>query len=791
MTTYPVGLIEGITEVIGEGDTELGGLYMTRLTAPITNGEELTAEFVWDGTTVILSSDTTEVAPGDWIRLDADGRYFQIVSEVPNVSVTIENPEEFPIPTGGGSGSPSSKAVISFPVETTHDWADSGQIGIDGVRYNYGSKTDTSFDDVSYTKNGDYVPGAARQHRIESPVLDLNRDRSALDRARRAMLVEYAEGDDLNALGRNLGVLRLPFLASDEVFRNIVKTLAYNPKGTIYGIQQALTGLVGAGNFEVYEDVLNFPNTVFIRLVGAAATDNQSEGKTYLTDTENQPATGNNTVDVDEDLITNGIVGGVRWKDENHTTDCRSAYPSVDSIEEYEGDPGTNPFTLAGTGVSEGTHVTNSGSYTEFTQSPPTDRCWYEHGMRIQPESMAEASILATVPVGGSVDAADTNTVMLLDDTEVGIIVGIKANDAAHWQVGITAVGSFFGGPAATFLRGTWHEITVRKDGRNYIELLVDGVVVQAMPYASLSPSSLGTPNFAFGHFLVAAANKLRVKQVSYFARTLTDYFSARGSSGVLSSGPEVLDTNVSGLFDSGDIGKSVVTQNTTPGSHVEGGNNNGRWEVVSVPASDSVELIGPTHPNATVQAANPTRIVVPAGGELFQYPDDLGKKVEILNSSLGNNGSWVIGTLREMGTLVDLDSYATKLPTKTNVAELVGASFVTEPGLNWRILPNFQTESNVEWVVAGMGSMVGNTITLPQNLPISSSDARRILAVVYSQVLSAQVLLDASIENAVQGGFPVTWEYYPFYLADPLGYVRQYLEEITAAGVIADFQIV
>lgn len=789
MTTYPVGMIEAITEMIGEADTDIGGLYTTRLLAPISDGYELTAVFVWDGTLVVLSSDTTEVAPGDWIRLDADGRYFRIVSEVPNVSVTLENPEGYPIPTGGDSEHHSSKAITSFPVETTHGWDESGQIGIDGVRYSYGSKTDTSFDDVTFLKNGEDHPGAARLHRIESSVLDLNRDRSALDLSRRAMLVDYAEGDDLNALGRNLGVLRLPFLASDEVFRNIVKTLAYNPKGTVYGIQLALGGLVGEGNFEVYEDVLNFPNTVFIRLIGAAATNNTSEGKAYLSGVESQPAASNNSVVVDEDLITNGVVGGVRWKDENHTTECIADYPSADVIEEYDGDPGYSPWALEGAGVSEGTHVTNSGEYTEFTLPAPVNYNIYVHHIRLQPESLAEASILATIPISGSVDGL-IQTFFAMDDTERQIGVGIFANDAAHWQVGLIAGGSFISGAAATFLRATWHEITIKKNDHEDVELWIDGNKVQTEAYSS-GDASAGTPTIGFGHVGGSANNKLRVKHAAYFARTLTDYFSARGSSGDLSTGPDALDTGVGGLFDSGDIGKIVTTQNSAI-VNGQGGNNNGNWEITAVPASDTVELVGQTHPNATVETINPTRIVVPVEGTLFQYPDDLGKSVEVMSSSLGNNGSWVITDLLEMGTLVSLKTgYATPLPTKTNIAVLSGASFVTEPGLDWRLVPDFTTESNVEWVVAGMGSMVGNTITLPQNLPIASTDARRILAVVYSQVLSAQVLLNATIENFIQGGFPVTWEYYPFYLADPLGYVRQYLEEITAAGVIADFQIV
>jgi len=787
MTTYPVGMIEAITEMIGEADTDIGGLYTTRLLAPISDGYELTAVFVWDGTLVVLSSDTTEVAPGDWIRLDADGRYFRIVSEVPNVSVTLENPEGYPIPTGGDSEHHSSKAITSFPVETTHGWDESGQIGIDGVRYSYGSKTDTSFDDVTFLKNGEDHPGAARLHRIESSVLDLNRDRSALDLSRRAMLVDYAEGDDLNALGRNLGVLRLPFLASDEVFRNIVKTLAYNPKGTVYGIQLALGGLVGEGNFEVYEDVLNFPNTVFIRLIGAAATNNTSEGKAYLSGVESQPAASDNTVSVDENLITNGAVGSVRWKDENHTTETQTQKPSADSIEEYDGDPGYNPWTFNGT--NEGTQITvQPGGYLEFTTAA---LALYEHLMRIQPESKASMALTAKLAASGVTDAAPEMGFGFSDGAH-RIQVGFRRLNPGYVQIGFADLSTnTFLGATVNKARVAWQTSEIKKTEWGTVQLLVNGALVDELGISAFPADTATVAKFGTFKNLTSGPSNLEVTNVAYFAQTLTDYFSARGSSGDLSTGPDALDTGVTGLFDSGDIGKIVTTQNSAI-VNGQGGNNNGNWEVTAVPASDTVELVGQTFPNATVETVNPTRIVVPVEGPLFQFPDDLGKSVEVMNSSLGNNGSWVITDLLEMGTLVSLKTgYATALPTKTNIAVLSGASFVTEPGLDWRLLPNFTTESNVEWVVAGMGSMVGQTITLPQNLPISSSGARRILAVVYSQVLSAQVLLNATIENFIQGGFPVTWEYYPFYLADPLGYVRQYLEEITAAGVIADFQIV
>jgi len=62
---------------------------------------------------------------------------------------------------------------------------------------------------------------------------------------------------------------------------------------------------------------------------------------------------------------------------------------------------------------------------------------------------------------------------------------------------------------------------------------------------------------------------------------------------------------------------------------------------------------------------------------------------------------------------------------------------------------------------------------------------------VMYSNVLSAQALLNALIVNQIIAEIPdLLFSHYPFYIADPLGFVRTYLDSITAAGVIPDFLI-
>ena len=785
MTSYPVGLLEATTEVIGEADTDLGGFYQTRLTSALGTGTAITAVYTWNGTLTITTADTSEVVVGDWIRLDEDGQYFEIDSIILNTSVTVLNPENLVIPSGVTT---SSKAVTSFPVETTYGWSDSGKIGIGGVVYSYASKTDTTFDGITFNQNLIVIPGAGKQHRVNSPVVDLNRDRTALELVRRGLLVDYAESDELNALGRNLGVLRLPFIESDDRFREIIKALAYNPKGTIYGIELALNGLVGEGNYEIYEDLINYNNTVFINLTGASLTEDTSEGKAFLTAKENQPALSDTTVGISQNVVDKGVVGAVFWADEDHTTETQLQKPSADVITEYTGDLGTNPWIFLG--INEATDIILQTADSGSIEWVATRFCTYYHLMRVQTESYAEFSAWIKHDTGTTLDVGYKWGLSLRDGTKK-IEVGIAHIDANTVSIGFAdlLVGTLLLPVSTNVPKGSYYELKIIKYKDEYVNLLINGVIVDTLAYSSfLSDTSHQCLIGTFANLSNTADT--HTKKISYVARTLTDYYSDRGSVGSLVN-PDRLDTGTSTWTNPTDVGKKVRIFDSV--TNPAGGNANGVWTIATVVSASIVELIGDTNPNAFVESGNPTQITVPTNGQLFQFPDDLGKEVEILNSTLGHNGTWTIDDLIQQGSGASLkNDFDTVVPEKTNIAVLSGASFGTESGLDWRLLPDFTAESNVNWVAAEMGSVSGTTVTLPNALPISAIGANRVLSVVYSQVISAQMLLDTTILNAIIATVPdIEWRYYPVYLADPLGYVRVYLEDVTAAGVIPDFRFI
>ncbi len=65
----------------------------------------LVATYTWAGTVTITTGDTSEVAIGDFIRLDSNFQWFEITGITTNVDVTISNPGSLTIPTGATQSS--------------------------------------------------------------------------------------------------------------------------------------------------------------------------------------------------------------------------------------------------------------------------------------------------------------------------------------------------------------------------------------------------------------------------------------------------------------------------------------------------------------------------------------------------------------------------------------------------------------------------------------------------------------------------------------------------------------
>ena len=247
-----------------------------------------------------------------------------------------------------------SEGLTTLNVESTLSWPDSGKIGIGGVVYYYTGKTPTAFTGISYISGGVSTPGLATDYRADFPIIDVNLEHSALERLRRSFFVGTADEEDLNVVGRNLGVLRIPVFGDDEQYRVIIMNMAYCPKGTVQGLELALTGLVGAGKYEIYEDLMMYPNTVFIKLAESVVTGTVSAGKAYLTAHEWDDLSGSqDTLDLGATPIT---IQGVTLKDLGEEFDFRNDIPSALTYPYWEGETPAVAFLYEGS-VGEGTGV--------------------------------------------------------------------------------------------------------------------------------------------------------------------------------------------------------------------------------------------------------------------------------------------------------------------------------------------------------------------------------------------------------------------------------------------------
>lgn len=665
----------------------------------------------------------------------------------------------------------------TFQVETTLDWPEEGIFAVDGVRYTYSSKGATSFAGIEHVAAGATVSGAVTDHRDESAVTDLSREYSALDLLRRGFLVNYAEGEDLNALGRNLGVNRPPIFSDDDQFRAVIKAVAYNPRGTVLGLELALEALVGAGNYEVYEDLIQNPNTVFIRVDTSTFLETTAAGRAFLGTFDFDDLGG-----TQDELVLGETplgVGSVQLYPMDHLFDFRDDIPSDVDLEPWPGETDIQPWTYAGT-ETEGSAVLNvAGSHTRFL-SPTPGTAYYTmsaaDGARLTSDSDYELTAVVTVPTGATLAATPKFIFSADDRTKLVNMALLDSGAGSTFRVAL--YGAAVLGSTVDVARDIYHELTVRRCG-SWIELWVDGALVTRVASSSFGASS-GTSLFLFGVSSAQAGLEVRVKQLGVQHSTVTDYWNAVGAAGAVATANPTQFDDTGSVLAAGDVGKQLRIS----GGTVASGINNGTWLIDSYVSPGVVELIGPTREDAAVVSTGPDTVTV-EDEEAFTYPDDIGKTIVISGSALGNDGSYTITALIEAGTGTDYSTYDTPITgAKTNIARVSGAPpFTPEPDLEYRLDPAFQTEAGLDWELSDAGSFAGNTLTLRQGLWVNGL----VMEIHYSNVYSAQLLADADVENTV--GVGPTYDYWPFYLADPFGLVQAYMDDLTAAGVIPEFE--
>lgn len=676
----------------------------------------------------------------------------------------------------------------SIDVETVSGWPSSGTVIIGGIAYSYtgigGTPTLPTITGLSYLDGGTTVSGTAAQYETGDEVLDFSRVFSALDQLRAQFLVDTADGESLSVLGRNLGVDRVPGLEDDDQFRSAIKALAYARKGTVQALEIALDAFFGAGNYVLYEDLENVPNTVFIQLLGGLAFSSSAQGRAFLSVSEARPYdSGTRQASV---LGTISTVEGVRLEDELFDERMSSGIPSTFTEVRYEGDAGVPVWTYQGTNEATVTVDTSDGGRTILDGFSAGDTHLYDRLSRIRPESDAYLRVLFEIDPGTTLSASTADArqwTMKISDGQTLAEVGILAGGSLDFQAGFIDAGGNFLGSTIDLSLGQYYDMAIRKSGTDVVDLLVDGVLVDRLPYASLVA---GAENkFAWG-FTSPVNQIIYVQTLSFWARTATDYWNDSGSLGqTRTANPQEFDTNAANI-DAGDVGKAIRIYGSGE-VNGQGGNNNFQGLVATATPPDLVTVVGETRKRAFTESANPNRIQVAApasSNRAFVYPDDLGKSIELINGA--SPGPHVITSLLDPVTKTPLTG---SQRVTTDICEVGGTpSFGTETDLDWRLTPNFVDEnppgSGLGWELSETGVFTApSTVETRAVIPLVGFGAQDIIVrVAYTVVLSAQVLGDANDANSPVGA------YYPFYLApNPLGAFASYIDELTVAGVLPE----
>jgi hypothetical protein len=358
-------------------------------------------------------------------------------------------------------------------------------------------------------------------------------------------------------------------------------------------------------------------------------------------------------------------------------------------------------------------------------------------------------------------------------------------------------------GDSANISVNTWHEMTLEKriskrgafesaaSEAHEVVLSLDGKEISRYPYWDFGDRAVD-PYVAFGgltHIVLTNTAKGYIKHVGVEVEARQDLVDGLFDGRVGSVGVNVLDNAPPNTFHAEDIGKRVLTRYSAV-ANAYGGNNNGIWTIHSRTSGTEVVLWGEDHVNAFVDTGDPKEIS--AASPVFQFPDDLGRKIVIANSINGNNGTYTIAKLFQDGTGKDLAAdFNTPVREKASVCEVVEAvSFVTEGGLTFHLEPNFTLEDMVFTLSdASDVVVVGGFPKLQIRGNFSAgSVVNKSTYLAYSRVLTGQILLDSNPVLSVISEVPLRYSHYPFYLTDPLGYVRSYLDDLTAAGVIAEY---
>lgn len=184
------------------------------------------------------------------------------------------------------------------------DGAGDARLVIDGEIIDCSGRTLTTFTGltrgVASTIVGPRYPAGS------AIVYDYAQNSSALDHVRRGVLVNYAIGEDLDRVARNLGLVKCSPLP-DDTWRRVIKAIAYLAKQPMGAIETALQALLGPGGYVLYERSVSAPHRFFVGAVLPFATSLQ--GRFVLNSGEGQEVEPGGIVNVEYPIVARAYDG--------------------------------------------------------------------------------------------------------------------------------------------------------------------------------------------------------------------------------------------------------------------------------------------------------------------------------------------------------------------------------------------------------------------------------------------------------------------------------------------------
>jgi hypothetical protein len=593
---------------------------------------------------------------------------------------------------------------------------------------------------VAYTGQ-DLTPGAqrltgvvlTRAHREEAEVVDGNRDWSQMDLLRRATLVDYAVGEDLDRISRSVGVNR-PRGFVDSTFRSLVKVLSYMAKTPVYSLEMVLNAIYGVGSgWVIYESLVEHPCKVFITIPGNIGS--ASEGRTFMTGLEN--VTASSPVDIAMPHAPLNVID-VKAQDVEELLEMNTlpsaAAPAWAYNAEAAGAEGAYFVVISAAW----------GRYLQQSAPPGVDSGRYELaapgiGTKWRVQGSWQSNGLAVV--GGEpwhLGAWDGERDIFLNWSDT--VIQFAQSDGTPISAPI----------AHTYADGAWHHFDLVRDGALVIAK-VDGVTILEGQASWFAASVLRA--FSFGFFNlgpVAQDWSCFWDKVAVYSRNDFNYWNLVRADGSLAIGSADL-VSVSNPFLGTDVDKLVMIDSSNNLNH-------GPWQVLNTvgagPPFGTVTLEGVTRPSNGYVSALEADLFNSYDG-IFTDRDD-GKFIEIPAGP--NAGSY------------EIDEVITPYQVRVLLV-----AFATETEIDWRYDTQFVNEAAVDFTLVDAGEISGVNLILRDPMPGNLD-----VTVHHTIQESAQLSRGETVVN--------TGTRHPFYLGGVGLGAQSLLSEVKAAGVILDY---